>query len=132
MVRTTASVKGQGIYVTRGTYLGKKGWIDIAAGKKPKKIDVILVGDDDGEFTACIFKTSICLDVEPASYEEAALQQHPMVKNKMDDLCKKMAQLDIQSLETMVGIFSATLESKIKEQNDLGEEADWKSVDFDK
>ena len=130
MVRT-APQKGSTICVTRGTYRGKKGWIDIAAGEKPKMIDVILDDGTNGEIMVCIRKTSIRLLVEPTSYEEAALQQHPKVKNKMDDVCKMMAELDIQSLERMVGIFTATLVAKMKEQNDAGDMAEWKAVDFD-
>lgn len=126
--------KGPAIQVTGGTHEGKKGWLNASANATPKQIAVILVDSNGHEFATRISKTNYdFVDPNakpPASYEEAALEQHPKMKKKMDALCRELARLDIQSPDNMIDIFASTLNRKITEQVEMGEDAMWKGVDY--
>ena len=66
---------------------------------------------------------------EPASYEEAAMQQHPDIDLKFDSLCTLLAQCNIQSGESIKAIFETKLNRANIIQQSKGNKAVWRCVD---
>ena len=99
---------------------------------------VILREASGEDFSTRLSKSSVELDSamkpEPTSYEEAALQQHPKIEWKLEALCKDLALLNLRgdkSIINMTNIFRKILIKKLQEQNDLGEDAMWKHVNYE-
>jgi hypothetical protein len=129
------SEKGPELRLTRGSYKGKTAWVDPY--KKPTKeyIYVIILEDDlVTEFTTRVKRTSVGKPLSPPeSYEEAALQQHPKILNKMDDLAKELAMCSIQAGNHNIhNIFEAMIVAHVKKQDDDNENAKYKKVIFKK
>jgi hypothetical protein len=68
--------------------------------------------------------------VEPQSYAEAALMEHPDILREMNSLCRKLAQcnLDSFSQDILVGVFKAKLALAVN--RNTGRSARYRSVDY--
>jgi hypothetical protein len=127
------SEKGQELRLIHGTYKGKTAWVN--PHKPPTKhyISVIILDDHTGgEFKTRVRRTSVGKPLSrPTSFEEAALQQHPMINTMMENLAKQLAMCNIQAgNQNIHAIFDHMIEKSNKMQADDQENALWKSVDY--
>ena len=74
--------KGNEVALVKGKYKGLRAWINIAKTQTTKMYYVVVEGKDGVEFTTRVKKTSVGKPAaEPATFEEAALQQIPEIED---------------------------------------------------
>jgi hypothetical protein len=126
------AVKGKACRIHGGKYSGKTGWYD-TANKSTKKFVYVIVEDydDEGkEKETRVAKENVAVFVEPQSYAEAALMQHPDILREIHSLCRKLAQceLDNFSQDILVGVFKAKLSLAV--QKNTGRSARYRYVSY--
>ena len=105
-----AERKGDSIRIKTEKYKECDAWKDTWKTTTSKMIYVI-VETEQGLISTRLNKDSIGSAFGiPASYEEAALQQHPDVDRKLDDLVKQLAMFDIDSSGDIMRIFAGRLD----------------------
>jgi len=94
---SSGPTKGREIRFIKGTYAGRKGWIDASRKKTKSTFRHVIVEDDgDGEKFTRVKKTSYREPFKlPTSYEEAAMQQHPDIEKTMILLAEMLASCGI-------------------------------------
>jgi hypothetical protein len=123
--------KGKEIRFLRGTYEGKKGWIDDDAKKLKKHVHVILALPDGGEETKRVWKSSVRARRRATSHEEAILDQNPDIDGLMDRLAGLLAKCEIQNdSEKLARIFIHRINEANERQDELGHRATWRNVSF--
>jgi hypothetical protein len=131
------TLRGDEIRFVKGAYAGKLGWIDKSRMKKYKKSQFwpVIVSLDDGEEKRTrTIKSSVRyrVDKEPATYEEAIMQQHPDIEKKMIELAAMFAQCDVQDLKEAARIFREELTQAQAYQVALPrDKARWRTVEYD-
>ena len=122
--------KGAEIYRKTGKYGGMTGWID---GDKRETAQMVYVIIDYGESryrTTRLRKESVGNHrATPKTYEQAAFQQHRDVEQLMNQLARKLAQLNVNT-EVTCKMFEETLNKAKKHQQQKKHKALWKNVEF--
>jgi hypothetical protein len=111
-----APVRGGACRLVGGRkYIGLTGYYDLANGSTATRHYVIIPESDDGEVHVQIDR-ELVEDLKPAtSYVEAALIEHPKLKNEMRLLCKHLAEIKMgaQDVDKLTTIFTSTLQGAI-------------------
>ena len=127
--------KGDEIRFIRGSYEGFIGWINKSKKTKKKKSSrrfVIVLLDDGTEKQTWVKKNSYRKrHSDPASYEEAALQQHSDMELTMIKLAEMFAEIGTSNFQEVVRLFYIELEIAYKNQKELGNKARFRNVEFD-
>ena len=124
----------------RGTYAGRKGWINDAAPKR-KFIHqmwnaIVDVGDDEeGLEKITRVKTSSvrrAFLAEPRTLEEAVIQQHPDIELAMIRLAEMMAQTGIAANNETLRLFDIELTQAREFQRGLKNKATCRFAEFER
>ena len=135
---TDASRLGNPIRVVGGVYIGKTGWYDTEGNNTAKMVAVIIhkVKNSKGAVVnraTRISRKSVTAFArpQPASYAQAALQQHPKIEQLMVKLCRDLAMCEVGHEDDNIHtIFAAHLKKAVAEQHEKGSDALWKQVTY--
>jgi hypothetical protein len=78
-------------------------------------------------------RTSVKLaseEVEPTSYEEACLRQHPDIEAAMDKLARDLAKCSVGNSQEISRLVQKKLAGAIVAQRMQGNKASWRHVDY--
>lgn len=125
---------GDEIRFVGGKHEGKAGWIDTSKKPTPKMFYVI-VNEDDGTKTATRVMKESVVDakralVEPSTFEDACLQQHPEIDRMMDKLAERLAMCSVVPTDHLGTVFLKKLHKANTKQFNKGKKALWYKVDF--
>jgi hypothetical protein len=131
-------LKGERIYVVKGTYEGQKGWICGERGYTAKQVYVILERNHERriEIRKRISRDSIEMaakqEKRPNNYVEAMLQQHEDINQMLTNLMKEMVKCHITSASSgkvMKVIKKKLLEAEVNQEREANK-ARWRKVDY--
>ena len=92
-------VKGKAIRFARGTYEGLEGWLDKANKTSKESGQVWVIVNDtqyEEEVHTRVLKTSIRKPrSKPSTWAEAAIQQHPRLNKKINELAYLLASFKV-------------------------------------
>ena len=126
----TMSERGEEVRFVRGTYSGKKGWIDSSREPTAESVPVIVhkVKTRSGKIVdkaTTVRKASIkYAKVEVTSFADAILNQQPKIDHLMEKLCEKLVMCNIDPHDQdIVNLFSMRLVSAVMKQEEKGDNA---------
>lgn len=109
------SARGEAIRFTRGSYVGKTGWLNTARQDTAHSAHVIINEKqdvaNDAEFLACVRKTSIAALRNATTAEEYCIQEDPKVAFHLSKLAQALAECGLPTNQEVLRL--------IKEQCDL-------------
>ena len=123
--------KGRSCRLLSQKYRESTAWYD--TGRNPTKCKTpVIIELSQGQYKSVLINKENVEEAyeEPDTYEEAALQQHPDLDYKFDNLCKWLAECNIHGEEAIIAIFKAKLERANLIQTSKGNKAKWRHVDF--
>jgi hypothetical protein len=126
--------KGQRVRVIGGTHVKKKGWLRLSKGQRGENQIYVLVdlGNDrlKKTFVALINVAEILQP--PTTWTEALLDQHTYVDAALEDLCRRLAKLDLypERREQLSAKIAQRLAGAIARRLNLGSGTTWKRVIF--
>jgi hypothetical protein len=126
--------KGETIRLVGGKYEGKTGWLNASKTPHPPLYWYVIIAEkDDKERITRVRRTSVKLaseEVEPTSYEEACLRQHPDIEAAMDKLARDLAKCSVGNSQEISRLVQKKLAGAIVAQRMQGNKASWRHVDY--
>ena len=122
------------IFVCGGKYSKMTGWIDASKRPSGKRAFVSADFSDGSEKATYTKKKNIeCAHSPPSTCAEAIFQQQPKAEKKLKELCAMLAKCQIGFQDRANGlmpIIQRELEKAVKEQNELGSDAEYRLILF--
>jgi hypothetical protein len=126
--------KGAELRFTKGSYMGKTGWINEDGKLLDCYVHVIIhMGDGLEERLTKVRKTSmkrIADDRPAATREEAILQQHPDIEAIMEKLAAELAKCGLDRTKETARIVSVKLQEAIVAHRTKGSKATYRFTRF--
>ena len=136
---TTQLRKGEAIRFIGGKYLGYKGFFNLSDDTTRAYYPVIVSNWQKADGTMYDKVTRVQKDHvkarkddNPKSRAEAILQQHPKIEKQMNDLCRMLAQCDLNpNSKTIYKIFASKMKAASAKQREKGSGALYRKVVFE-
>jgi hypothetical protein len=126
--KTDQYSRGKAIEFIRGTYRGKIGWLNGTLGSS-KCMHYVIVQTEEGDVYTRVQKTSVVTRTAdsaktdskpPSSYEDAIIQQVPLIEDHIVKAANLIAQCEPLAMEPFLILFASHLERFMKVQLETG------------
>lgn len=125
--KKTQPVRGNAIRFTRGTYVGKTGWANVALAETASSIHVIVNEEQDANedslHLACVRKTSVAHYRNPESLEEYCLQEDAKVAYHLSKLGQALAECGVATNKHLMILIKEQLDLAYAAQMEKGRQA---------
>ena len=136
---TTQLRKGEAIRFVGGKYIGYNGFFNLSGDTTKCYYPVIVTNYKKSDGTVYDKVTKVAKDSVRASSEfsvpksraEAILNQHPKIEKQMNDLCRMLAQCELNpSLKSIQKLFAKKLRAAAEKQQAKGSSALYRKVAY--
>jgi hypothetical protein len=132
MVTFSAEDKGAPIHISSGKYVGMNGWLWLGKGHPPKQTYVVIIYECNKEKGVCVNNGNVGPPLAPPKdFVDALLQQHPVIDQALNKVCKMFAKCQLNgSEEALQKKILERMAAAYAQQLAEGEKATWFGVDY--